>query len=34
VLAVVDREEGGRGALEREGREVVALVRAGELGLR
>jgi orotate phosphoribosyltransferase len=34
VLAVVDREEGGRGALEREGRKVVALVRAGELGLR
>jgi orotate phosphoribosyltransferase len=34
VLAVVDREEGGRAALEREGREVVALVRAGELGLK
>jgi orotate phosphoribosyltransferase len=34
VLALVDREEGGRGALEKEGREVVALVRAGELGLR
>ena len=33
VLAVVDREEGGRAALEREGRKVVALVRAGELGL-
>ena len=34
VLAVVDREEGGRAALEREGRKVVALVRAGELGLK
>jgi orotate phosphoribosyltransferase len=34
VLAVVDREEGGRVALVREGREVVALVRAGELGLK
>jgi orotate phosphoribosyltransferase len=34
VLAVVDREEGGRAALEREGREVVALVRAAELGLK
>ena len=34
VLAVVDREEGGRATLENEGREVVALVRAGELGLR
>jgi orotate phosphoribosyltransferase len=33
VLAVVDREEGGRGALEGEGRAVVALVGAGELGL-
>jgi orotate phosphoribosyltransferase len=33
VLAVVDREEGGREVLEREGRDVVALVRAGELGL-
>jgi orotate phosphoribosyltransferase len=33
VLAVVDREEGGRAALEREGREVVVLVGAGELGL-
>ena len=33
VVAVVDREEGGRAALEGEGREVVALVRAGELGL-
>jgi orotate phosphoribosyltransferase len=34
VLAVVDREEGGRTTLEREGREVVSLVRAGELGLK
>jgi orotate phosphoribosyltransferase len=34
VLAVVDREEGGRAALEGEGREVVALVKAGELGLK
>jgi orotate phosphoribosyltransferase len=34
VLAVVDREEGGHAALEKEGREVVALVRAGELGLK
>ena len=34
VLAVVDREEGGRATLENEGREVVALVRAGELGLK
>ncbi len=33
VLAVVDRGEGGRAILEGEGREVVALVRAGELGL-
>ena len=33
VLAVVDRGEGGRGKLEREGRGVVALVGAGELGL-
>jgi orotate phosphoribosyltransferase len=33
VLAVVDRGEGGREALEGEGREVVALVGAGELGL-
>jgi orotate phosphoribosyltransferase len=31
VLAVVDREEGGRATLEREGREVIALVTAGEL---
>ena len=34
VLAVVDREEGGRAALERDGREVVALLGAGELGLK
>ena len=34
VLAVVDREEGGRAALEGEGTEVVALIRAGELGLK
>jgi orotate phosphoribosyltransferase len=34
VLAVVDREEGGRATLERSGKDVVALVRAGELGLK
>ena len=34
VLAVVDREEGGREALERAGRRVVALTGAGALGLR
>ncbi len=34
VVAVVDREEGGRAALEGQGREVVALIGAGELGLR
>jgi len=34
VLAVVDREEGGRATLEREGRKVVVLVGAGELGLK
>jgi orotate phosphoribosyltransferase len=34
VLAVVDREEGGREVLERAGRRVVALVRASELGLK
>jgi orotate phosphoribosyltransferase len=34
VLAVVDREEGGRAALEQSGKDVVVLVRAGELGLR
>lgn len=33
VLAVVDREEGGRGALEKNGRRVVALITATELGL-
>jgi orotate phosphoribosyltransferase len=33
VLAVVDRGEGGRGALEGEGRGVVALVGVEELGL-
>ena len=34
VLALVDREEGGRAALEGQGREVVALIGAGDLGLR
>jgi orotate phosphoribosyltransferase len=33
ILAVVDREEGGRATLEREGRVVVALTTATELGL-
>jgi orotate phosphoribosyltransferase len=33
VLAVVDREEGGRAALERSGYEVEALVTAADLGL-
>ena len=33
VLAVVDRQEGGRAALERAGYAVEALVTAGELGL-
>jgi orotate phosphoribosyltransferase len=33
VLAVVDRAEGGKTALEQEGREVVALVGVTELGL-
>ncbi len=33
VLAVVDRGQGGREVLEGEGREVVALVEVGELGL-
>ena len=33
VLAVVDREEGGREALERTGHPVTALVTATELGL-
>lgn len=34
VLAVVDREEGGREALARAGRKVVTLTGAGALGLR
>lgn len=34
VLAVVDREQGGREALERSGRKVVALTTATELGLK
>jgi len=34
VLAVVDREEGGKEALEGQGTNVVALTTAGELGLR
>lgn len=34
VLAIVDRNQGGRAALEREGRAVVALVGADDLGLR
>jgi orotate phosphoribosyltransferase len=34
VLAVVDREEGGRAALEEQGREVVALITAAQLGLK
>ena len=34
VLAVVDREQGGRRALEAAGRRVVTLTTAGELGLR
>ena len=33
VLAVVDREQGGRAALEATGRPVVSLTTAGELGL-
>jgi orotate phosphoribosyltransferase len=33
VLAVVDRGEGGKAALESQGREVVALMTATELGL-
>jgi orotate phosphoribosyltransferase len=33
VLAVVDREEGGKGVLEADGRRVVALITATELGL-
>ncbi len=34
ILAVVDREEGGRAALESDGRMVVTLTTASELGLR
>ncbi len=34
VLAVVDREEGGREALERAGRKVVSLTTATELGVK
>jgi orotate phosphoribosyltransferase len=34
VLAVVDREQGGRAALENDGRKVVVLTTASELGLR
>jgi orotate phosphoribosyltransferase len=34
VLAVVDRGEGGKAALEQEGREVLALVSAKDLGIR
>jgi orotate phosphoribosyltransferase len=33
VLAVVDREEGGRGSLEARGHQLIALTSAGELGL-
>ena len=33
MLAVVDREQGGRAALENDGRKVVALTTASELGL-
>jgi orotate phosphoribosyltransferase len=33
VLAVVDRGEGGRAKLEREGRGVLTLVGTGELGV-
>jgi orotate phosphoribosyltransferase len=34
VLAIVDREEGGKGVLEGQGIHVVALTTAGELGLK
>jgi orotate phosphoribosyltransferase len=34
VLAVVDREEGGRAILETDGRRVVTLTTASDLGLR
>jgi orotate phosphoribosyltransferase len=33
VLAVVDREQGGRGAIEARGYEVAALVTVSELGV-
>jgi orotate phosphoribosyltransferase len=33
VLAVVDREEGGKRALEAQGRQVLALATVGDLGL-
>ncbi|HZN98747.1 MAG TPA: orotate phosphoribosyltransferase, partial [Gemmatimonadales bacterium] len=33
VLAVVDREEGGKRALEEQGHQVIALTTAAELGL-
>jgi orotate phosphoribosyltransferase len=33
ILAVVDREEGGRRSLEEQGREVVVFTNVGELGL-
>jgi orotate phosphoribosyltransferase len=33
VLAVVDREQGGRAALEADGRRVLSLITAGDLGL-
>ena len=33
VLAVVDREQGGKSSLEAQGREVVTLTTVGELGL-
>ena len=34
VIAVVDREQGGRAALEADGRRVVTLTTASELGLK
>lgn len=34
ILAVVDREEGGKAVLEEDGRRVVTLTNASELGLR
>jgi orotate phosphoribosyltransferase len=33
ILAVVDREEGGKAALEADGRTVIALMTASTLGL-